>query len=309
MIVWNITGNVIYFASAYKDGENCKQGIKVRVFIEERTAIPVITEADGVDLSTNAVVQDLQAAIGHLSRMLILAQFSTEQRVRSEGDSGLTNVRGKYDGDAAYDDGTYSNGNVASIHNHADNIIVVGIGEIQAVLNGVEFQTRHNDYNLNMPSTTSTEYGETEPIPYPDVPPEVLNAGSVANQVAEMQEWFRAFKTQNTSHRDYPEYFKPILCYLEGLHSIRISKSGSIICFCAHVFLVERTVYEPNVFVFWYIGTWIVDDDNLDEPFDSDRHHIDAKTWKQLHDKVRWMANSGRKNSAENLAHLPSCIR
>ena len=46
---------------------------------------------------------------------------------------------------------------LASIHNHADNILIVGIGEIQAVLNGVEFQTRHNDYNLNMPSTTSDD--------------------------------------------------------------------------------------------------------------------------------------------------------
>ena len=32
----------------------------------------------------------------------------------------------------------------------------------------------------------------------------------------ELREWFRAFKTQNKSHRNYPEYFKPILCYLEG---------------------------------------------------------------------------------------------
>ena len=56
-------------------------------------------------------------------------------------------------------------------------------------------------------------------------------------------------------------------------------------------------------------GTWVLDDDQLDEPFDSDRHFIDAKSWKQLHDKIRWMANSGRKNSAENLAHLPSAIR
>ena len=52
-----------------------------------------------------------------------------------------------------------------------------------------------------------------------------------------------------------------------------------------------------------------MDDDELEEPFDSDRHQIDAKSWKQLHDKIRWMSNSGRKNSAENLAHLPSCIR
>ena len=128
----------------------------------------------------------------------------------------MTNVRGSYDGDAAYDDGTYTNGAVASIHNHADNILIVGIGEIQAVLNGVEFQTRHNDYNLNMPSTTSDEYGETEPIPHPPVPEEVLNAGSINNQIAEMQEWFRAFKYQNKSHRNYTKAFKPILCYLEG---------------------------------------------------------------------------------------------
>ena len=47
----------------------------------------------------------------------------------------------------------------------------------------------------------------------------------------------------------------------------------------------------------------------MEEPFDSDRHQIDAKTWQQLHDKIRWMANSGRKNTAENLAHLPSSIR
>lgn len=122
-------------------------------------------------------VHDLSDSIGHLSRMLILQQFNFEQRIRSQGDSGLTNVRGAYDGDAAYDDGAYTNGAVASIHNHADNILIVGIGEIQAVLNGVEFQTRHNDYNLRMPSRNSSKYGDTEKIPYPEVPPEVENAG------------------------------------------------------------------------------------------------------------------------------------
>eukprot|EP01084_Bolivina_argentea_P097885 175954_1 len=86
-----------------------------------------------------------------------------------------------------------------------------------------------------------------------------------------MIEYFRAFKYQNKSHRNYTNYFKPILCYLEG--------------------------------------GWILSNDNLDEPFDSDRHELDASTWKQLHDKLRWMMNSGRKEPAENLAHLPSSIR
>ena len=120
---------------------------------------------------------------------LILAQFSTEQRVRSEGDSGMTNVRGHYDGNAAFDNGTYTNGAVAPIHDHADNIIV-GIGEIAAVLNGVEFQARHNDYNLSMPSTTSGEYGATGPI----VP-------GVEMQIMEMKEWFRAFVAERVSPR------------------------------------------------------------------------------------------------------------
>ena len=73
-----------------------------------------------------------------------------------------------------------------------------------------------------MPHRNSTEYGAVEPIPYPDVPPEVLNAGDVDAQVLEMQEWFRAFKTQNKSHRNYTEFFMPILCYLEGLKVVSV---------------------------------------------------------------------------------------
>merc|ERR1719229_2003964 len=121
---------------------------------------------------------------------MILSQFSEEQRVRSEMHSGLTNVRGHYDGDSYFDDGTYSNGAVASIHDHADFIRVVGMGEIQVILNGVEFQTRHNDYNLNMPSMTSDVYGATETIPFPDVPPEVTSKDTVNEQIEEMIEYF-----------------------------------------------------------------------------------------------------------------------
>ena len=90
--------------------------------------------------------------------------------VFDEGNSGITNVRQYFDGNNNYDDGTYSNKNVLSIHNHANNIKVVGIGEIAAVLNGVEFKTRHNDYDLNMPHRNSSEYHATEPIEFPDVP-------------------------------------------------------------------------------------------------------------------------------------------
>ncbi len=66
---------------------------------------------------------------------------------------------------------------IASIHEHANNIRTVGMGEFIGVLNGVEFRTRHNDYRLNMPHTSSTQYHAFEPVPFPDVPPEVLEQG------------------------------------------------------------------------------------------------------------------------------------
>lgn len=62
---------------------------------------------------------------------------------------------------------------VASIHDHSNYIGTVGMGELVAVLNGVEFRTRHNDYKMQMPSKTSMDYGKTEPVPYPKVPPAV----------------------------------------------------------------------------------------------------------------------------------------
>ncbi len=218
------------------------------------------------------IAKSARTSIGHLSQNFILSQFANEQRIRSEGDSGITNVRQHTDGNEMYDDGTFQKGAISAIHDHPDFINTCGMGEISAVLNGVEFQTRHNDYNLEMPSTNSTQYGETEKVPMPDVPSEVLVFGDdIEGQITEMQEWFRAFKTQNKSHRNYPLYFRPILCYLEG--------------------------------------TWIIDEGILEEPFDSDRHSIDAATWKELHDKIRYMSNSGRKDPVENIAHLPSSIR
>eukprot|EP00484_Ammonia_sp_Unknown_P002607 CAMPEP_0197052852 /NCGR_PEP_ID=MMETSP1384-20130603/27249_1 /TAXON_ID=29189 /ORGANISM="Ammonia sp." /LENGTH=751 /DNA_ID=CAMNT_0042485663 /DNA_START=34 /DNA_END=2289 /DNA_ORIENTATION=+ len=236
-------------------------------------AIVVISDKNNSTTSNNEAftTSSNAAAIGYLGRALILSQFALEQRIRSQGDSGLTNVRSQTDGDDVFDDNTYTNGAAAAIHDHSNTIRIMGMGELQAVLNGVEFQTRHNDYELNMPSTTSDEYGAYDRVPFPDVPPEVLAAGDVSAQIQEMQEWFRAFKTQNRTHRDYTKYFKPVLCYLEG--------------------------------------TWVLDDGALEDGFDSDRHQIDAATWRELHDKIRFMSNSGRKDILENLAHLPMSIR
>ena len=54
-----------------------------------------------------------------------------------------------------------------------------------------------------MPSTTSTEYNAVEKTPLPDVPPAVLEKGTVEEQIVEMREWFKAWQTQNWTVRDY----------------------------------------------------------------------------------------------------------
>lgn len=62
----------------------------------------------------------------------------------------------------------------AAIHDHANNIRTIGMGELVAVMNGVQFRTRHNDYRLNRASTTSSAYkADVEPIEFPPVPQSV----------------------------------------------------------------------------------------------------------------------------------------
>lgn len=109
-----------------------------------------------------------------------------------------------------------------------------------------------------------------EDIPFPAVPPSVLNKKSVHEQVAEMQQYFKAFRDQNSHLRNYEPYFKPILCYLEG--------------------------------------AWTTDTKHLDEPFHSDRHFIDASSWFDLQQKIQYMSSTGGKNNFENLSYLPTTI-
>ena len=65
-----------------------------------------------------------------------------------------------------------------------------------------------------------------------------------------MREWFKAFKNQDHSVRDYRKYFKPVLCILEG--------------------------------------GWTMSSDKIEESFDSDRHRLDAESWLDLQEKIRW---------------------
>ena len=53
------------------------------------------------------------------------------------------------------------------------------MGELNPVMNGVEFRTRHNDYKLRMPHTSKGDYHAYENIPFPDVPPSVKSKRAV----------------------------------------------------------------------------------------------------------------------------------
>nr|KAG5705260.1 hypothetical protein BaRGS_010711 [Batillaria attramentaria] len=201
----------------------------------------------------------------------MLQQLYVEERTRSEGDSGIKQIRIRGDGTKPYFTAGFANPNgMAAIHDHTDHVKTVGLGELVAVLNGVEFRTRHNDYKLVRPSTTSGDYHATEDIPYPEVPPEVKNKHNMTERITELREWFKAWRDGNDTVRDYHRYFPSLLCYLEG--------------------------------------AWTTDTKNIDEPFDSDRHQIDASSWFDLQEKVRFTSYTGDKSNKQNFAYLPTTI-
>jgi len=226
--------------------------------------------ADAVN-KISKTMEAMKKVVGALGRQTLLQQFANEERIRSEGDSGVKQIRFGSDGTRNYYTNTHTGGSVLSIHDHTNNIRTVGMGEFIGVLNGVEFRTRHNDYRLYMPHRTSKDWHAKEDIPFPDVPPEVLNKGTIDEQAEEMRQWFKAWRDQNSKVRDYRKYFKPILCYLEGA---------------------------------WTTST----EGKIEEPFESDRHFVDASSWFDLQEKVRFTSYTGRKDNLENFAFLPTTI-
>ena len=206
-----------------------------------------------------------------ITRQIMLQQLFVEERVRSGGNSGIKGVRIKQLGTQNYHSENHASSRmVVAIHNHDNNERIAGMGEVIAVLNGVEFRTRHNDFGIRQPSKTSAEYHKTDDIAFPPVPPSVTEKSTVEEQMQEMREYFKAWKTEDTSHRDYKEYFKANLCYLEG--------------------------------------AWTYATDDIEEAFESDRHFLDGVSFFDLAEKIRFTSYSGGKDLLENFAFLPTTI-
>ncbi|XP_052268772.1 uncharacterized protein LOC127870155 [Dreissena polymorpha] len=211
----------------------------------------------------------MQRSFSDLARQVMMQQTFVEERIRSDGGSGVKQIRNLGSADRIYQTADHGLNSVAGIHEHSSNTRTVGMGELNVVINGVEFRTRHNDYRLAMPAFDKTYNGQVD-IPFPDVPPEVLSKATIEEQIAEMKLWFKAFKDQNSTVRDYRKFFKPVLCYMEG--------------------------------------AWTTNTDVIEEPFFSDRHFIDASSWFDLQEKVRFTSYTGGKDKLENFAYLPTTI-
>ncbi|OWF50598.1 uncharacterized protein LOC110450222 [Mizuhopecten yessoensis] len=213
----------------------------------------------------------LKGTVQTLARQLMLQQLFVEERIRSDGDSGVKQIRVANKGTRSYFADTITQRSALAIHDHSNYDRTVGMGELIAVLNGVEFRTRHNDYKLRMPSRHSKTYNALEDLPFPDVPPSVRNKHTVVEQIKEMREYFRAFKEQNPQIRsDYKNFFKPAMCYLEG--------------------------------------GWTTNTESLEEPFHSDRHFLDAAGWTDLQKKIRFASYTGSKSLMENYGFLPTTL-
>ncbi|CAH1794029.1 unnamed protein product, partial [Owenia fusiformis] len=214
-------------------------------------------------------MNSMEQTVEVMSRQLVMQQLFVEERIRGDGQSGIKQVRSRETGFKSYHQRSYGGVGVAAMHQHANNERTCGLGEFSAVLNGVEFRTRHNDYRLYMPSKSSKEFHEVENVPFPDVPKAVLDKETIDDQILEMREWFKAWKDQDHSKRDYRDHFKPVLCYLEG--------------------------------------AWLDPEESM-ESFFSDRHFLDASSWFDLQEKIRFTSYSGTKSTKENLAFLPVSI-
>jgi len=213
---------------------------------------------------------DLKQTIEVMGRQLMQQQTDAEERTRSDGMSGVKTLRHLHGGTKPYFGDSHIGGSALSAHDHADFDRTIGLGEFVAVLNGVEFRTRHNDYKLRSSSTSSNNFNAIEDVKFPDVPPQVKNKKTVQEQIDEMRLWFKAFHDQDDSVRDFKKYFKPNLCYLEG--------------------------------------AWTLNTKTLNEPFQSDRHHIDATSWFDLQEKIRFTSYGGSKSNLENFAYLPTTM-
>lgn len=165
--------------------------------------------------STDSIAEDLYT----LSRQVQLQQFNEYEKARSDGNSGIKQVRSLQGGLKNYYSNDHNGRSFMGIHNRETMRSKVGISEFVAVLNGIEFRAGKDSYDLKKAVSGDRTLHKTEAVPFPTVPDVVSSKTGVKAQIDEMREWFKAFQNEDHSKRDYRDYFKPIISYLEGAWS------------------------------------------------------------------------------------------
>lgn len=221
----------------------------------------------------NADIVKAQKYYEALNGQIMSQQWDVDEMVRTTGSSGLQKIRMLNQGTKPFYSASHADRyRVAAIHDHPEAERVLGSGEMAVVLNGIEFRTRHDDFLVQMRGSRKLGVGKTVDVPLPPVPPEVSKLRSRGAQAKEMVEWFKAWRDQNPTHRDYRKYFKPLLCYLEG----------------------AWTKYQQN--------------SSLKDPFLSLSHMMNSPTWSNLAKMARFTAYSGTRDPSGNLAYEPTHI-
>ncbi|XP_067664778.1 uncharacterized protein [Haliotis asinina] len=214
-------------------------------------------------------MDDLEKLMETVARQIMLQQLFFNERIRGGYNSGVKQIRYTRVGPRPYHSDSHSGQFAGSIHDHPDQYRTMGLGEVDVVLNGIDFRTRHNDYKLQMPGHNKI-MNAVKDIPFPPVPSAVTRLHNVAEQAAEMREWFSAWQNQNETHRPYKSHFTPVLCYLEGFMMKDLQK-----------------LYEPS---------------------ETNIHHFDALTQDEMLQKVRFSGYSGIQSSSQDFAYLPRYV-
>lgn len=192
--------------------------------------------------------------------------------LRSQGASGIVNTR-QYQADRTFELG-YRVHDVSyaalNIHNHPNYKSQPGMAEIAACINGYYFRTRHMDYAMAYP--IQGKYLERVALHAPELPSAIAALPTGINPDGSIN----FANTQAGYMRDVktanPQDCQWHLAYLE--------------CW------LEQS-----------------EDDALDDPADSFRHANDAKGYREMFDKGRYLNASGHKNRLENLSYQPFTVR
>ena len=161
--------------------------------------------------------KQLLHTVGTFTKHVMSQEFYQQYIGESEGNSGITKIRPPFDIKDLENWEQHLDYDVTPpIHSHPDKRGILGLADMSVVLNGVHFRLGHTDYTLRKRGNKEHGFMLFEQIELPMVPPEVQKQRTVEAQIAEMRLWFKAWRDQDYSKRDYRNYFKPLICYLEG---------------------------------------------------------------------------------------------